>query len=139
MKKEYRIKSLNEIGEVAEKFIADYSDKRIFAFYGSMGVGKTTFIKSLCKKLGVEDTVNSPSFAIVNEYNTQDNLSVYHFDFYRIESEEEAYDFGYENYFYSDSYCFIEWPERIDNLLPNTTIELHFSELEDGTRKIEVK
>lgn len=107
--------------------------------YGAMGVGKTTFVKAVCEELGVEDTINSPTFAIVNEYHTAKDKLVYHFDFYRIEDVQEAYDFGYEDYFYSQAMCFIEWPERIETILPNDVVNLNFTEEEDGTRSLQVQ
>jgi tRNA threonylcarbamoyladenosine biosynthesis protein TsaE len=130
------IKNINEISSVAKKFLESIKTHKHLAFYGEMGVGKTTFIKELCKELGVDDTVNSPSFAIINEYFSETNGAIYHFDLYRIESEEEAYDFGYEDYFYGDDYCFVEWPERIENLIPEHFLIVKIVELENGTREI---
>jgi len=135
---ELRINSLDEINAVAKQFIELVGERRVFAMYGAMGVGKTTFVKAVCEELGVEDTITSPTFAIVNEYHTQKDKIVYHFDFYRIEDVQEAYDFGYEDYFYSKAMCFIEWPERIDSILPSDVINLNFREEEDGTRVIQV-
>jgi len=103
-----------------------------------MGVGKTTFVKAVCEELGVEDTINSPSFAIVNEYHSQKGEVMYHFDFYRIEDVEEAYDFGYEDYFYSNNYCFIEWPEKIESILPEDTVYVVFEENSDGSRSVNI-
>jgi len=136
---ELRINSLEEINSVAKKFIELVGTRRVFAMYGSMGVGKTTFVKAICEELGVEDTINSPSFAIVNEYHTKEDKIVYHFDFYRIEDVQEAYDFGYEDYFYSQALCFIEWPERIESILPSDVINLNFTEEEDGSRLIQIQ
>lgn len=135
---ELRINSLDEINAVAKQFIELVGERRVFAMYGAMGVGKTTFVKAVCEELGVEDTITSPTFAIVNEYHTQKDKIVYHFDFYRIEDVQEAYDFGYEDYFYSKAMCFIEWPERIDSILPSDVINLNFREEEDGTRVIQL-
>ena len=104
-----------------------------------MGVGKTTFVKALCEVLQVNDTVNSPSFAIVNEYETAQAEKIYHFDFYRLKNVEEAYDMGYEDYFYSGNLCLIEWPEKIDSILPANRIDLIFEELPDGSRKLTVQ
>jgi len=132
--KTLKINSLEEINSVAREFLQLVGNKRIFALYGNMGVGKTTFIKAICQELGVQDTINSPTFAIVNEYHSLTNSIIYHFDFYRIEEEEEAYDFGYEDYFYSNAMCFIEWPEKIENLLPQDTVSVHFTESTDGSR-----
>ncbi len=130
--------SLNELTAIAEEIIATTTHK-ILLFYGEMGVGKTTLIKEICKVLGVEDVANSPTFSLVNEYSTNTNNTVYHFDFYRIENEEEAYDMGIEDYFYSNNWCLIEWPKNVKNLLPldTTSITLHL--LEDGQRNIQIK
>jgi len=109
-------------------------DKSIVAFYGSMGAGKTTLIKAICDVMGVENTVTSPTFSIVNEYYTKDKQIVYHFDFYRIENISEAYDFGYEEYFDSGNLCLIEWPEKIEELLPLESISINIEILDDGKR-----
>ena len=106
--------------------------------YGPMGAGKTTFIKYLCEQLGVKDSTSSPTFSIVNEYDS-DNGLIYHFDFYRIKDEQEAFDFGYEEYFYSGAYCFIEWPEKIPNLLPEEAKEIQISIVDPDTRKISIR
>jgi tRNA threonylcarbamoyladenosine biosynthesis protein TsaE len=134
----YKLESLEELNNVAATFLRDYPKARILAFRGEMGVGKTTFIKALCEVLDVADTVNSPSFAIINEYETSNGAPVYHFDFYRIKNTEEAYDFGYEDYFYSGHYCLIEWPEKIETLLPEQHIEVNIEEQDSGTRLITV-
>ena len=136
---ELSIKNLEEINSVAKQFIELVGERRVFAMYGAMGVGKTTFVKAVCEELGVEDTINSPTFAIVNEYHTPKDKIVYHFDFYRIEDVQEAYDFGYEDYFYSKALCFIEWPERIESILPTDVINLNFTEKEDGSRTIQIE
>lgn len=120
----YVAKRLSDLDAVAQQLIKAYPEARLFAFFGEMGVGKTTFIQFLCKRLGVHETVSSPSFSIVNHYLTKDNKSVYHFDFYRINSLEEVYDLGYEHYFFSGSYCFIEWPDRLGSLLPDHCIRV---------------
>ena len=135
---ELRIKQLEDINSVAKQFIELVGERRVFAMYGAMGVGKTTFVKAVCEELGVDDTINSPTFAIVNEYHTKEEKIVYHFDFYRIEDVQEAYDFGYEDYFYSQAMCFIEWPERIESILPIDVVNLNFTEEEDGSRTIQV-
>ncbi len=111
------INNLNEIESVAKQFLVATEGKRHFAFYGSMGAGKTTFIKAVCEQLGTTDTVSSPSFAIINEYNSNSG-KIFHFDFYRIKNLEEAYNLGYEDYFFGDDYCFVEWPEKIEELMP---------------------
>lgn len=136
---ELKIKNLEDINSVAKQFIELVGERRVFAMYGAMGVGKTTFVKAVCEELGVDDTINSPTFAIVNEYRTPEDKIVYHFDFYRIEDVQEAYDFGYEDYFYSKAMCFIEWPERIESILPTDVINLNFTEEEDGSRIIQVQ
>lgn len=133
-----RIDSLETIHQTAQAFLDATTDKRVFAFYGSMGAGKTSFIKAICETLGVEDVITSPTFAIVNEYALPNQDSVYHFDFYRINKMEEAFDLGYEEYFYSGSYCFIEWPEKIETLLPDACTIVHIEEETDGTRSIEI-
>lgn len=134
---ELKITSLENIHEVARQFIAAMGDNTVFAFYGSMGAGKTTFIKAVCEELGVTDVINSPTFAIVNEYRSeQTGELIYHFDFYRIKKMEEVYDMGYEDYFYSGALCFIEWPELIDELLPGDAVEVHIEENEQGERVI---
>lgn len=117
-KKEIRITHVDELDEAARILLNHYPESRVFAFYGPMGAGKTTFIKALCRHLEVSDLVSSPSFPIVNHYESDHGEDVYHFDFYRINSQEEVYDLGYEDYFYSGSYCFIEWPEKVEALLP---------------------
>lgn len=133
------IKSLDTINETAIEFIKTMGDNTVFAFHGNMGAGKTTFIKAICEELGVEDTINSPTFAIVNEYRSNSGELIYHFDFYRINKIEEAYDFGYEDYFYSDSLCFVEWPEKVDSLLPHDTVNVTITELENGIRQVNIK
>jgi tRNA threonylcarbamoyladenosine biosynthesis protein TsaE len=120
---------------VARKLIGSCPDARVFAFYGRMGAGKTTFIKAICHELGAKDIVQSPSFAIVNEYKTVDGNSLYHFDFYRIRKLEEVMDIGYEEYFWSGNYCFIEWPELIGELLPEGTVKVRITG--EGERTIE--
>ncbi|MEO6904444.1 MAG: tRNA (adenosine(37)-N6)-threonylcarbamoyltransferase complex ATPase subunit type 1 TsaE [Bacteroidia bacterium] len=112
------ITDLSEISLAAKKLLASFEEEKVIAFYGEMGVGKTTLIKAICKELGVKDTVTSPTYSIVNEYKSLKGEKIYHFDFYRINSTDEAYDLGYEEYFYSKCFCFIEWPEKIAELLP---------------------
>ena len=130
-----KIEHLENIRESAREFINQMGDAKVFAFYGQMGAGKTTFIKAVCEELGVSDVITSPTFAIVNEYTAA--VPVYHFDFYRIKKLEEVYDMGYEDYFYSGALCFIEWPELIEELLPEDAVRVTISEERDGTRSIE--
>ena len=114
-------------------------NNKLFFFYGGMGAGKTTFIRAICEELGVTESVNSPTFAIVNEYTDRNGESIFHFDFYRIEKEEEAYDFGYEDYFFSGNLCFVEWPEKIENLIPDNGVLVYINEEDDGVRSISLK
>jgi tRNA threonylcarbamoyladenosine biosynthesis protein TsaE len=131
---EIRIQTLGDLQEAARQFVAAMQDRKIFAFYGAMGAGKTTFIKALCEALGVTDQVTSPTFAIVNEY--QGREPIYHFDFYRIKRLEEAYDLGFEEYCYSGRLCLIEWPELIEELLPDDTVRVTIDVLPDGSRTV---
>ena len=130
--------SLEDLSYIAKEIIASLENK-VLLFFGEMGVGKTTLIKEICKQLNVKDTISSPTFSLVNEYRTNKNEVVYHFDFYRIENEEEAYDMGIEDYFESDNWCLIEWPENVENLLPLKIVEIHLSMLENGQRNIQLK
>jgi len=117
----------SDLAPAARQLLDAFPSCRVFALYGVMGAGKTTFIKALCRELGVGDMVQSPSFAMVNEYLTDAGESICHFDFYRIKDISEVFDIGYENYFYSGSYCFLEWPEKIERLLPEGTLHVHIS------------
>jgi tRNA threonylcarbamoyl adenosine modification protein YjeE len=133
------IPSLDEIGEAADKFIRKIGSNTVFAFRGEMGAGKTTFIKAVCERLGVKDVINSPTFAIVNEYFSEvRGEPVYHFDFYRIRSVGEALDIGARDYFGSGNLCFIEWPEMVEQLLPEDTVYVHISEMPDGRRSLDI-
>ena len=125
-----------DIRQAAQQFVEAMGENTVFAFYGKMGAGKTTFIKALCEELGVEDTVTSPTFAIVNEYEAAKGRPIYHFDFYRIKKVSEAYDMGCEEYFYSGHPCFIEWPELIEEVLPEETINVTIEALPDGERRL---
>ena len=129
---------MDDLKRVAKEFLEFTGKDTIYALYGPMGVGKTTFVKAVAEQLGIEDDVNSPTFAIVNEYLTARGNSVFHFDFYRVKNVEEAMDFGYEEYFYSGNRCFIEWPEMIESLLPENTLICRFTELEDGRRELTI-
>ena len=131
-----QITDIEHIGDAARLFVSQIGNRHVFAFYGSMGAGKTTFIKAVCEELGVNDVITSPTFAIVNEYTTPSEEAIYHFDFYRIKKLEEVYDLGYEDYFYSGSFCFIEWPELIEELLPEDAVKVNITEQEDGSRLI---
>lgn len=133
---EITIKSLDTIHEAAKEFVNGMDDGKVFAFYGKMGAGKTTFIKALCEILGVEDVITSPTFAIINEYTDGNDDPIYHFDFYRIKKLEEVYDMGYEDYFYSGNLCLLEWPELIEEVLPENVIKVTIEEQPDGTRKL---
>ena len=134
---EIRIDSLDNIKEAVKQFVAAIDQNTVFAFYGKMGAGKTTFTKAVCEELGVTDTVASPTFAIVNEYRSDTTGElIYHFDFYRIKKLEEVYDMGFEDYFYSGALCFIEWPELIEDLLPEDAVKVTITENADGTRSV---
>ncbi len=132
------VNGLEDYPEAAIRFTGFLDKGNIFAFYGKMGSGKTTFIKSICEELGVEDSINSPTFAIVNEYEDKEKRTIYHFDFYRIKSVEEVYNMGYEEYIYSNAICFMEWPELIEELLPEECIKVYINENADGSRTIRV-
>lgn len=133
---ELKINHIDDINEVARQFVDQMGDRKIFAFYGKMGAGKTTFIKAMCEELGVTDVINSPTFAIVNEYMDGKGESIYHFDFYRIKRVEEVYDIGFDEYIYSGNLCLMEWPELIEQLLPEETVRVDIMENPDGTRVI---
>jgi tRNA threonylcarbamoyladenosine biosynthesis protein TsaE len=137
MSKTLFAENLEQINTIAKQILEYTSPQKKFAFYGEMGVGKTTLIKALSLQLGVVDVVSSPTFSIVNEYHIDKGLKIYHFDFYRIEEEDEAYDMGYEEYFFSEAYCFIEWPEKITNLIEEDIVEIKMF-LEGTKRRIEV-
>jgi tRNA threonylcarbamoyladenosine biosynthesis protein TsaE len=131
------IQHINQIQQAAQKFLSLINNQKVIAFFGEMGVGKTTLIKALCKELDVKDEVTSPTFALINEYKTNSDESIYHFDFYRIDSIQEAMDFGYEEYFFSNNFCFIEWPEKIDELLPSDSVKVYITENKNGSRSID--
>ena len=136
------IKDIEHIREAAREFINHIGDHRVFAFYGKMGAGKTTFVKAVCEELGVNDVITSPTFSIINEYTAPPSTlhpspsTIYHFDFYRIKKLEEVYDMGYEDYFYSGALCFIEWPELIEDILPDDAVRVSIAEQEDGSRLV---
>ena len=140
MKIVFKVAHPDQLDKVAETLAAVAAEANVFAFYGPMGAGKTTLIKQFCKVLDVTDEVNSPTFSIVNEYLTTNGNSVYHFDFYRINKLEEAYDIGYENYFYSNWLCLIEWPEKIEQLLPEKFVKVQIAvDPESEMRTIEIE
>ena len=134
---EIKIEKLDNIREAAKQFIANIGDSTVFAFYGNMGAGKTTFVKAVCEELGVDDVITSPTFSIVNEYRSeQTGELIYHFDFYRVKKIEEVYDMGFEDYFYSGALCFIEWPELCEEVLPDNTVKVYIKEEPDGSRTV---
>ena len=135
MNKNYNI---NQIQNIAKEIISSAKHK-ILLFYGEMGTGKTTLIKEIVKQLGVDEVANSPTFSIVNEYLSRKGETIYHFDFYRIEDEEEVYDIGIEEYFYNNHWCFIEWPEKVENLLPLDAVSIYITINSNGTRNIQTK
>jgi len=135
---EYFSNSPDDLSEIARDILSKAGDFRLFAFYGDMGAGKTTFILMFIKLLGVVDDGSSPTFSIVNEYRDRENRPVYHFDFYRIESVDEVYDLGYEDYFYNNAYCFMEWPEKIQEILPEETVNIYLN-VEESVRKIKLE
>lgn len=134
---EIKITSIDNIDAAARQFVDAMGSSKVFAFYGKMGAGKTTFIKAVCTQLGVDDVITSPTFAIVNEYTDGQGAPIYHFDFYRIKKLDEVYDMGYEDYFYNGGLCLIEWPELIEQLLPEDAVKVTISEQTDGTRLVE--
>lgn len=138
---ELKITNLDNLPQAVEKFIEAMDDRTVYAFRGEMGAGKTTFITELCRQLGVEDVANSPSFSIVNEYRSDTTAElIYHFDFYRLESLEEALEIGTEDYFDSGALCFLEWPERVEELLPGDTVEVRINvNPEDNSRTVIVE
>ena len=133
------IDNIDQLPQVATKILATFEGKRLFAFQGAMGAGKTTLIKEICKQLQVVDVVSSPTFALVNEYTTTSGSFVYHFDFYRIKTIEEAYDFGYEEYFFGEGVCLIEWPEVIEELIPDDAVAIKIEVLPNGSRKFSAR
>lgn len=136
---EFTVQTEQELPKIAEQLIDVFGKNRVVLFYGEMGAGKTTLIKQLCKVLSVEEETTSPTFSIVNEYLSKNNQTIYHFDFYRIEEEAEVFDLGYEDYFYGGNYCFIEWPEKIPNLLPEENVKVEIQLLDDNSRRVLVK
>ena len=138
MESKWIIEKEGDLEQIAKELLTNFKNNRVFTFSGNLGSGKTTFIKYLCKVLGVTGQVSSPTFALVNEYDGDNSLKIYHFDFYRIKNEREAYDMGYEEYFYSGGYCFIEWPEMISELVPPNAVTIQI-DVNGNTREIRVK
>ena len=138
MIKKFIVKNINDLDEVSSKILEHNNKYKKFAFFGDMGVGKTTLIKSLLKKLGVNDNVTSPTFSIVNEYLSEKLGSIFHFDFYRIKNEKEAYDIGIDEYLSSDNYCFIEWPNKINSFIDNKFINVYIDIIDDDKRNIKI-
>jgi tRNA threonylcarbamoyladenosine biosynthesis protein TsaE len=133
------INSLSELSKVAKNLLTNYSKNRIFAFWGELGSGKTTFIKAICNELDIIDIASSPTFSIINEYKTSKGEQVYHMDMYRIKSLEEAFDIGIEDYLLNDNYCFIEWPEKIHDLLPSDMVSVKISSVDKNKRILEIE
>ena len=131
-----KLNSLTDLVPVSNQLLALASDVPVWCFNGEMGAGKTTLIKAICDQLGVTDSMSSPTFSVVNEYETKNQETIYHFDFYRIKNEQEALDIGADEYFYSDNYCFIEWPEKVGNLLPEHYVEISIKLVDANKREI---
>jgi len=129
----------NRLKEAAKKFLVETEGTRLFAFYGQMGAGKTTFIKAICRELEVTDVVTSPTFTLINEYKRPGKTPVFHFDFYRIKNINEVFDFGFEEYIDGSSYCFMEWPEKIEYILPPETLKIYITVNEDGSRSVKTE
>ena len=136
MQKNIVISSISDVQQAANDFLKTIGSHRIIAFFGAMGVGKTTFIKAICEALGTDDVVNSPTFSIVNEYDYDTDKKIYHFDFYRLKNAEEAFDFGIEEYWNSNNFCLMEWSEKIESILPDNCLRVDITEENDGTRNI---
>ena len=134
MTHQIHIPNTQSLPQAAAAFLQAIGNAKLLAFYGAMGVGKTTFVKALCEAMGVQDVVNSPTFAIVNEYTDAQGEAVYHFDFYRIKKQAELFDLGFDNYLDSGCFCLMEWPELVEELLPDETLRIHLVEQADGSR-----
>ncbi|MBO7161000.1 MAG: tRNA (adenosine(37)-N6)-threonylcarbamoyltransferase complex ATPase subunit type 1 TsaE [Paludibacteraceae bacterium] len=134
MTHQIHIPNTQSLPQAAAAFLQTIGNAKLLAFYGAMGVGKTTFVKALCEAMGVQDVVNSPTFAIVNEYTDAQGEAVYHFDFYRIKKQAELFDLGFDNYLDSGCFCLMEWPELVEELLPDETLRIHLVEQADGSR-----
>ena len=138
MEKSWRCQSEKELLAIAQELLQSFPNTKKLAFYGEMGAGKTTFSKALCEALQVKDVVSSPTFSIVNEYLSEQNGTVFHFDFYRLKNEQEAFDMGYEDYFYGNAYCLVEWPEKVENLLPSSFAKVQI-QVKNVERIIKIK
>ncbi len=136
--KEFIAKNVADLETISQQLLVEFGTEKIVLFKGEMGAGKTTLIKHLCKQLGIDDITSSPTFSIVNEYVSNKDQKVYHFDFYRINDEQEVMDMGYEDYFYGGAYCFIEWPEKIPNLIPEKFVVITIKVDEDNNRIISI-
>lgn len=130
------IDNIDSVASAASRFIAEMGSRRLFAFYGEMGAGKTTFIAEVCRQLGASEDSGSPTFSIVNEYTDSEGHPIYHFDFYRLDTPSDALEIGVDDYFYSGNLCFMEWPERIGSLLPDEAVKVGIDELPDGRRRL---
>lgn len=132
------IKDKRHLSSGAKKLLKHYGENKIFAFYGSMGAGKTTIIKAICEALGAVDIISSPTFTLINEYRTSRGETLYHIDFYRIKKQEEVFDFGVEEYLSGDSYCFMEWPELVEEILPPGTLRVRITVDDDEQRTLSI-
>jgi tRNA threonylcarbamoyladenosine biosynthesis protein TsaE len=138
MSRSWSVKDEHQLEQIATELLTDFKNNRVFTFSGNLGSGKTTFIKYLCKALGVTGQVSSPTFSLVNEYQGLNGLIIYHFDYYRVKNVREAYDMGYEEYFYGGAYCFVEWPEMIEELVPKDSVNIYIY-VKGDTRTIGIK
>ncbi|MDY3979295.1 MAG: tRNA (adenosine(37)-N6)-threonylcarbamoyltransferase complex ATPase subunit type 1 TsaE [Tidjanibacter sp.] len=137
--KEIEVDSLGRLPDAAQEIVGMLDGRNVVAFFGPMGAGKTTLIREICAQMGVTDTVTSPTFALINQYNTEDGRPIYHFDFYRINRPEEAFDLGYEEYFYGGDLCLVEWPEKVENLLPDDTLRIRLTPTGNDSRLITIE
>ncbi|MBR2424381.1 MAG: tRNA (adenosine(37)-N6)-threonylcarbamoyltransferase complex ATPase subunit type 1 TsaE [Tidjanibacter sp.] len=136
--KEINVNGLGDLPDAAEEILAALDGRNVVALYGPMGAGKTTLVREICARLGSEDTVTSPTFALINRYNSAEGDAIFHFDFYRIERQEEAFDMGYEEYFYSDGLCLVEWPEKVEELLPDDVMKVTITPTSNTRRVITI-
>lgn len=136
--KEINVNGLGDLPDAAEEILGALDGRNVVALYGPMGAGKTTLVREICAQLGSEDTVTSPTFALINRYDTAEGDAIFHFDFYRIERPEEAFDMGYEEYFYSDGLCLVEWPEKVEELLPDNVMKVTITPTSNTRRVITI-